>query len=89
MLILWVSFCILGLHFLADNSQHISIGLDAGFPASQHASETFEEHQLETNFILPDEKEISSPLVLAILTFLDRAFTPLLFVIPFLNPPRV
>ena len=85
---LWFSLCILGMHFLADNAQHASIGLDARLPVSQGDSETFDEHQLETNFIIPDEKDVISPLALVTRTFLDRAFAPLLFVIPFLKPPR-
>jgi hypothetical protein len=87
-LILWVSLCVVGLHFLADSNLHGSMALVAGFPASQCSSETFEEHLLETNFILPDAENILSPLALIIHTSQDRPFTPRLFVISFLNPPR-
>ena len=34
-LILWVSLCVVGLHFLADSNLHGSMALVAGFPASQ------------------------------------------------------
>jgi hypothetical protein len=87
-LILWILLCVVGAHFLADNFQHGGMVMDVGFPASQSASETFDEHQLETAFILPDGEAISCPLALMLPSSPDRAFLPLLIVLPLLNPPR-
>jgi hypothetical protein len=87
-LILWVSLCMVGVHYVADNSQHVRTPFDVGFPASQGSSETFDEHLLETNFVLPDDGNIQSPLALVIHTSQDRAFTPQLFVLSFLEPPK-
>ena len=87
-LVIWVLVCMVGLHFLADNSQHISMAWSVDFPANQNASETFDEHQAETNFVIPDDGNILSPLALAIPVSPDGACAPLLFVTPLLNPPR-
>ena len=86
--ILWVSLCVVGVHYAADNSQHASMRPGAELPVSQGSSETFDEHLLETNFILPDEGNILSPLALVIQTLQDRAFTPQLFILSFLKPPK-
>ncbi len=87
-LILWTLLCVVGLHFLVDNSQHASTAWGVDFPASQNASETFDEHRAEMNFIVPEDGNHSSPLALAISVSPDGAFAPLLFVVPLLNPPR-
>ena len=86
--ILSVLVCIVGLHFLADNSQHAGMAWDAKLPASQSTNESLDEHRLETSFIIPDDDGISSPLALAISISPDGTFARLLFAIPLLNPPR-
>lgn len=88
LIILWVSLCVVGLHFLADNTQHASMAWGIDLPVGKNAGETFDEHQAEMNFVLPDDGKISSPFALAISFSPDGPFSPLVFVIPLLNPPR-